>query len=376
MKNILIILISCLILISCGQKSVTENATTEVSIEHRIVLDQQQIKNAGVKIGAAESHSISSILLVNGKIDVPPQNMVSISIPLGGFLKSTQLLPGMKIKKGELIAVMEDQQYIQIQQDYLTARSKLMYAEKEYNRQKELNLSKATSDKDFQQAEADFKTQKVNVRSLAEKLRLIHIDPEKLSEDNISRSINISAPIDGYVSKVNVNIGKYVSPTDVLFELVNPNDIHLNLTVFEKDIDKLFVGQKLKAFTNNDPEHKHNCEILLIGQNLSNERNIEVHCHFEDYDRSLIPGMYMNAEIEVKTLNALVVPNEAIVMHEGKSFVFIEKEKNTFELLEVEIGITENGITEIKGKSAEELNKVVINGAYSLLMGLKNKAEE
>lgn len=375
MKNSIYILLISFMIMSCGSKK-EENKTETNTIEQIIKLNDQQIKNAGVEIGKAENRSISSVLKVNGKIDVPPQNMVSISIPLGGFLKSTQLLPGMHIKKGEVIAVMEDQQYIQLQQDYLTTRSKLSYLENEYNRQKELNQSKAASDKAFQQAESEYRSQKVNERSLYEKLKLIHIDPDKLNENTISRSISITAPIDGYVSKVNVNIGKYVNPTDVLFELVNPNDIHLNLTVFEKDINKLYVGQKLIAYTNNEPNKKYECEILLIGQNLSVERSIEVHCHFESYDRSLIPGMYMNAEIQVKTQNSLSINDDAIVTHEGKNYVFVKKEANTFELVFVNVGVSENGFTEISSNMSLDNVQVVTKGAYSLLMGLMNKSEE
>ena len=375
MKNIIYILFISFMFMSCGNK--TEETKTEgTQLEHVVKLNNEQIKNAGIVIGKLESRTISSILKVNGKIDVPPQNMVSISIPLGGFLKSTELLPGMHIKKGQVIAVMEDQQYIQLQQDYLTTRSKLNYLEGEYNRQKELNLSKASSDKAFQLAEAEYKAQKVNERSLQEKLKLIHIDPDKLNENNISRSINITAPIDGYVSHVNVNVGKYVNPTDVLFELVNPNDIHLNLTVFEKDINKLYVGQKLTAFTNNEPSKKYECEILLIGQNLSAERNIEVHCHFESYDRALIPGMYMNAEIQVKSQNALSVNDDAIVSHEGKSYLFIKKDAQTFEMLQIETGVSEKGFTEVITKLAGGNDQVVTKGAYSLLMSLTNRSED
>ena len=219
-----------------------------------------------------EQREISSILKVNGKVDVPPQNMVSISVPLGGYLKTTQLLPGMHVNKGDVIAVMEDQQYIQLQQDYLTAKARIAFLENEYLRQKELNQSQASSDKVFQQAEADYRSQRILITALGEKLKLAGININKISETNISRSINIYSPINGYVSKVNVNIGKYVSSTEVLFELINPLDIHLALKVFEKNLDKLFIGQKLIAYTNNQPDKKYPCEILLIGKDLINGR--------------------------------------------------------------------------------------------------------
>jgi cobalt-zinc-cadmium efflux system membrane fusion protein len=177
---------------------------------------------------------------------------------------------------------------------------------------------------------------------------------------------------------VNVNIGKYVSPTDVLFELINPKDIHLALTIFEKDIEKLFIGQQLEAYTNYQPENKQTCEIILIGRDLSNNGTTEVHCHFENFDKKLIPGTYMNAEIKVKNKQAMTLPNDAIVRFEGKQFVFVQqKNRNEFEMVEVKLGDSENGFTEIVNqKNNLESESFVTKGAYSILMLMKNIAEE
>jgi cobalt-zinc-cadmium efflux system membrane fusion protein len=375
MKSIFILIISVLFISSCVKQTTSEN--TEVKEETTVItLTDAQIKNAAIEVGKITEQPISSVLKVNGKIDVPPQNMVSISAQLGGYLKSSQLLPGMKVKKGEVIATMEDQQYIQIQQDYLTTKTKLNYLEKEYNRQKDLNESKATSDKVFQQTEADYQAQRIALKALYEKLKLIGINPETLSESGISRNINIYAPIDGYVTHVNVNIGKYVNPSEVLFELVNPTDIHLALTIFEKDIPKLYIDQKVIAYTNNEPEKKHDCEIILIGQHLSDERSVEVHCHFNDYDKTLLPGMYMNAEIEVTNKNSSVLPESAIVNFENKHYVFVQLDKHRYEMKEVLIGTQREGFCELMSTEGFTDKKIAIKGAYTLLMSLKNKSEE
>lgn len=376
MKNYILLSIFISLFFACSIKK-TEDTKTEVTVsENNVQMTDGQIKNAGVATGKIEQKSISSLLKVSGVIDVPPQNMVSISVPLGGYLKNSKLLPGMHVNKGEIIAVIEDQQYIQIQQEYLTAKARASYSENEYNRQKELNQSKAASDKLFQQTEADFKSQQILIKSLYEKLKLIGINPETLNENSLSRSINIYSPIDGYVSAVNVNIGKFVSPTDVLFDIVNPTDIHLALTVFEKDIDKLFNGQKVITYTNNNPEKKYVAEIILIGRDLSHDRNVVVHCHFKQYDKALLPGMYMNGEIETNTSNAFVVPADAVVTYEGKQFVFLAKGKNTFELYEVKTGNTESTFIEITNAKDISSMTIVTKGAYSLLMKLKNTSDE
>lgn len=376
MKNIISIASLSVLLFACGNETKKGITNLEPTPENIVTLTSEQYKNAGIETGKLSTKSISSLLKVNGKIDVPPQSMVSISVPLGGYLKSTKLLAGMHIKKGEVLAVMEDAQYIQLQQDYLTAKAQFALTESEYNRQKELNQSKAASDKVFEQSKANFQSQLILIKSLEEKLKLIGLNPKKLTANTISNSINIYSPITGFVSAVNVNIGKYVNPSDVMFELVNPNDIHLTLAVFEKDINKLSIGQKLFAYTNSNPDKKYGCEIILISKNLSNHNSVEVHCHFEQYDKSLLPGMFMNAEIELSGNNTIALPSEAIVSFENKNYVFTEKGNKQFEMIEVQMGNAENGFTEIFRNENLTNQTFVTKGAYNLLMALKNKSDD
>jgi cobalt-zinc-cadmium efflux system membrane fusion protein len=374
MKTI-IYLIAFSFLYSCG--SADEAPTEEKTmVNSTVTLTNAQFKSANISSHKLETKSISGIVKLNGKIDVPPQNLTSVSVPLGGYLKSTKLLPGMRLSKGEVIAVLEDQQYIQLQEDYLITKSKMELAEQEFDRQKELNKSKSTSDKAFQQAKSDFQNLRISFQSLSEKLKLININPRNLTENSISRSITLTAPFNGFVSKVNVNIGKYVNPTDVLFELVDPIDIHLNLKVFEKDLTKLAIGQKLKAYSNSNSDKKFDCEIILISQDVSVDGSAEVHCHFSKYDKSLFPGMYMNAEIELKSNQVLAIEEQAIVNFEGKNYVFVKQGKQTFEMLEVEVGTKENGWVEVLNSSNFDEKEIVSKGAYTLLMALKNKVEE
>ncbi|MFE3867796.1 efflux RND transporter periplasmic adaptor subunit [Flavobacterium sp. LS2P90] len=374
MKNTVVTLIGLFFLYSCGNKKTEIDPEATPDIEKTTTLTDAQIKNAGIKTGKIELKEISSTLKLNGKIDVPPQNLVSISVPMGGYLKYTKLLEGMYVTKGQVLCVVEDQQYIQLQEDYLLAKAKIGYAKSEYERQKELNRSKASSDKVYQQAQSEYNSLSVMVQSYGEKLKFAGINPSNVSVNSISKSINIYSPISGYVSKVNVNTGKYVAPSDILFEIVNPSDIHLALTVFEKDINKLAIGQSLLAYTNTNPEKKYPCKIILIGKDFSENRSTEMHCHFTSYDKSLLPGMYMNAEIELKSQQSNVLPSEAIVNYENKNYIFVAKENKQFEMKEVTTGNTENEFTEI---ISEDLNEatIVIKGAYSLLMKMKNLEE-
>lgn len=362
---------------SCSQsKKNDEKEASKKSVEMEVQLNDTQIKNAGITTIFLQQQNIESSIQLNGRIDVPPQNLVSVSVPLGGYLKSTKLLPGMHVSKGEVIAVMQDQQYIQLQQDFLLTQSKLHFSEIELARQTNLAATQSTSDKQLQAVQAEVNQLKINAIALGEKLKLININPAKLNSNNISKEINIYSNIDGYVNNVHVNIGKYVNASDVLFELINPTDIHLNLKVFEKDIPNIFIGQQVSAFTNNDPQKKYTCEVILINKNVNEQGVTEVHCHFENYSKLLLPGMYMNAIAKINSKNSYTLPISSIVRFEGKDYVFIEEKKGTYSLNFVEVGVKQESFAAINNYKNFEGKKVVSNGAYTLLMKLKNIEEE
>jgi len=374
MKKYLYLFFTMGLIVRCGENQTVQEVLKKEPIqkENIVVLSEAQSKNAEIQTSRLVVEGISSVIKLNGKIDVPPQNLISVSVPFGGYLKSTDMLPGKMVKKGQVLGVIEDHQYIRLQQEYLLAKVKLKVVEGEYVRQRELNASKASSDKVFQLAEGEFRNAKINLKALEENLELIGVMPQRLDENKISKQITITSPINGYVAKVNANIGKYLTPSDVLFELVNVADIHLNISVFEKDLASLSIGQKVITYNNSKPDQKYESEIILIGHSLTADKNTEVHCHFKKYDKSLVPGMYMNAEIELKNKMAHTILENAILHYGNKEYVFIELSNLKYEMVEVNIGASENGKVEILNFEALKGNSIVTSGAYSLLMTLKN----
>ncbi len=373
----LIAVLSILTILACTGNKTKEAVEVEKGNDSLsadlVTLNAAQLKTANLAFGTAQLMSMHKILKVNGAIDVPPSNIVSISIPMGGYLKKTSLIPGMFVKKGNLLAVLEDPSYIELQQDYLTAKSKLVYLEADFNRQRDLNATKSTSDKIFQLARSDYESQKYLTKSLSEKLKLLGIDPLILNENNISRAINFNAPINGYVTKVNVNIGKYVTPTDVLFEIIDPSDLHLRLIVYENDATNLKVGNKVSFYTNNDIRKKYLAKVAVINPNINEDKTTEVHCHLVNESVRLYPGTSANAEIELNDAKVNAVPEQAIVKWQNKPFVFIKMEGNSFKMVPVEMGVSTNGYVEIKNDLGKQ--SIVTTNAYTLLMQLKNSAD-
>ncbi len=367
-------------LLSCSSQSHKNDAETESSnsqtLRSQISLTDEQQKTIVIRLGSIEKRSISSNIKANGMLDVPPQNLVSISAPLGGFVKSTELLQGMHVKKGQVIVVLEHPDYIQLQQDYLDNKNRLEFLEQDYNRQLDLSKENVNALKSLQQAKSTFLSTKAKVEGLKAKLKMVNINPAEIENGEIKNTVSMISPISGYVSQVNVNLGMHVSPTDVMFRIVDTEHVHAEAQVFEKDIPKLKIGQ-LAHITLSNESTERLAKVFLIGKEITPERTLRVHCHLEGEDSNLIPGTYFSALIETGSASTFALPVDALVNFEGKHFVFIETDavKHSYELVEIKAGASDNGFVEII--SPENLftdfkNKIVVNGSFQLLNVLKN----
>jgi len=367
-----------------GNNPAAEAPESEVLPEDIVEMREDQIKLADIQTGSIEMRSLNNTLKVNGVISVAPQNQATVSMPLGGFIKSTSLLPGNAITRGQTLAIIENQDFIDIQQNYLEAKNKLTFAEAEYKRHTDLYNDEVYSEKNLQQVTVEYKNLLALVRSLEQKLLLIGIDPENLNETNISSTVNLRSPITGYIQSVNITIGKYVEPTDVLFEIVNSDKLFLELTLFEKDADKVARGQKIKFFINNETE-AHEATISQTGKSISNDKTFRVYATVTKPCKNILPGMYVNALIKESENLVTALPSDAIVSFDDKDYIFVfdrNKEEagkpfTEYRMIEVRRGVTEDGYTEVILPEGSELStaKVVIKGAYSLLSAKKNAGE-
>jgi cobalt-zinc-cadmium efflux system membrane fusion protein len=374
----------CLVSCSKGNKPTVEARVVEVLPEDIVELREDQIKLANIELGVVEMHSIGNILKVNGIVSVAPQNLATVCMPLGGFIKSTNLLPGNAVSKGQTLAVIENQDFVDIQQNYLEAKNKLIFAEADFKRHTDLYKDDVYSEQNVQQVTVEYKNLKALVKSLEQKLGLIGINPPELSEDNISSTVNLASPIKGFLKAVNVNIGKYVSPTDVLFEIVNSDKLFLELILFEKDADRVVTGQKVKFYINNESE-KHEAVISQTGKSVSDDKTFRVYAAVTNSCKNLLPGMYVNAYIEESDNKVTSLPSEAIVSFDDKDYIFaFEKDKEEvgkafteYRMIEVKKGVSGSGFTEIIIPDGINLNaaRIVTKGAYCLLSAKKNAGE-
>jgi membrane fusion protein, heavy metal efflux system len=377
MNRIAILFFSCLLIAGCnsGTQSPAEDAGAKAAAD-RVSLTQEQIALLSLTTGKVERRSLANNIKVTGVLDVPPQNLVTISAPLGGFVKYTHLLQGMRVKKGEVIATMEHPDYIQLQQDYLDSKNQLEFLALEYKRQQELAAENINAAKTLQQAKSNYVSMQVRVEGLQSKLRLINISPQEMENGKIKNTISIVAPISGYVTQVNVNPGMYANPTQVMFKIADTDHLHAEAQVFEKDVMKIKTGQRVLLMLPYE-ERPRIAKVYLIGKEISNERTVRVHCHFEKEDPSLIPGMYFSAFIEVGEDLVDAVPAAAVATFEGNSYLFVRESQTTYRLVEIKTGISDSGFTEVILPPGFDPNtEIVVNGTYALISKLKNAEEE
>ncbi|NOS90987.1 MAG: efflux RND transporter periplasmic adaptor subunit [Cyclobacteriaceae bacterium] len=362
-----IVLMAC----SSSDKPAADAATHEAN---GVTLSAEQFKLLDIKLGTPEKKIMSGVINANGMLDVPPQNMVTISAPLGGFVKSTDILQGMRVKKGQTIVMMEHPDYIQLQEDYLLNKNQLEFLELEYNRQQELVKENVSAAKSLQLAKSNYLSTKTKVQGMSAKLKLIGINPTELETGEIKNTITIASPISGFVTQVNVNIGMHVSPTDILFKIVDTEHLHAEAMVFEKDLPNLKIGQRVRVMLSNENAERM-ATVFLVGKEISPDRTVRVHCHFEKEDPGLIPGLYFKALIETEASEHLVLPSTAVVAYNNQHFVFVEKDSLHYLMVQVQVGKSQSDFTEVILPAELVQAKMVINGTYSLLSILKNTEE-
>ena len=285
MKNIIFIaaIATSIVFASCNSnKTETQGEETEHHDEHEntntAMLTAEQMKSIKIELGSIEKKQLTASLKANGILKVPNQNKANATASLGGVIKSILVQTGNTVSKGQIIATITNNSFITLQEEFLSVSSKAELAQLEFNRQKELQQGNATALKNLQSAEAELKTLKARRASLKKQLELIGINTETLTSDNIQSAVSITSPISGAISNVMVNIGSYVDANNPIAEIVDNSQLHLDLYVYEKDLQKLKVGQTIHFTLTNNPGKEYDADIYAISNTFEpNTKAVAVH---------------------------------------------------------------------------------------------------
>ena len=394
-----IFLISLLTITACKQKpeTTTDTATTEKTTappdtaseaeEPGLVeLTEAQYQTVGVTLGSLEQRQMSQLIRVNGSLTVPPGQQVSVATPYGGILKSANLLMGSPVRRGQTLAVLENPEFIRIQQEYLETQSQLLFQQQEYERQRELSRENVGALKNLQQATAQLGTLRARIGGLRQQLALLGLNPARLTPETITRIIPVRAPIGGTLTQVNVNRGSYVAANDVLFEIMNTAGLLAELTVFEGDLSRLQAGQRVRLSVVGVSGERMG-RIKLINREVGPDRTVKVYASLDnpasgestapaDRPGALRPGTFVKAVVETGAATEPALPEAALVQAGNSSqiYVFAGKEQHQgqthyqFRPVPVRAGASQNGYRAVTLPTGVATNaQIVLTGAYDIL---------
>lgn len=370
MKKSLYILISILFLAACKN---LQTEDLEIVDDGFITVTKEQFKSSKLKIDTPFEQSFNVGIKATGKVEVPPENRAKITSFLGGYVKTTHLLIGDKVKKGQALVSLENTEYIDIQKEYIEVAEQIKYLKSEYERQKTLFDEKISSQKNYLKAESEFKRANGMFQSLKKKLELLNISPAQVQKGNLTSTITIYAPINGDVSIVNASVGMYMSPSDVILEIVDTDHLHIELAVFEKDILKIKTGQNIEFTVPQASNETFKAEVVLVGKSIEgNDRTIMIHGHLDkNIKQRLLTGMFVEATILTDSKKGFAIPIEALITENDKYFVLLlnsfENGTYTFEKVSVEIGEkSANEVELIANNRVNKDSKLLIQGVFEI----------
>ncbi len=338
-------------------------------------LSAQQVQALGIELGSLSAQQMGLSVFANGIIDVPPQNKSYIAMPFGGYIKEIKVLDGMLVQKGQVLLVVEHPEIIQLQQTYLELQGQMEFLSADLERQKQLYEKEAGSAKSFQQAKSAYMVNKAQLAGISVQLEMANVNMAALQKGTIERTQRIRSPFSGVITKVTANVGAFAEPKDNLLEIIDLKHAHAELTVYEKYLSFLRKDQLVKLkFV--DVNQTATAKIYLIGREISKERTVKVHCHFDQLPTNITPGSYLKAEIMADNQLQYTLPEEAVVLQNGKNVVFISS-KGNFLPIEVDLLMSQDGRVALTSKKLAQLKqaKIVVKGAYELL-AMRNKEVE
>jgi len=381
MKNIakqLVILLISFTLINCAKSDKnTEANNSQMEVDSNlddglIIVSKKQFENENLSFGKLEEASFPTLIKATGLIDVPPNNRAIVSAHIGGYIKNSPLLVGDKVKKGQFLFSIENILFLELQQEYLETSEQLTYLQAEYDRQNEMYKEKISSKKSFLKAKSEFNKTQIRYKSLRKKLELLNMNPALIENGELSSISSIYAPIGGDITDVNVNTGSYVSPADVIMEIVNTEHIHLEINIFEKDALSIKEGQKVFFSLPESSAKMYEGEVHLIGKSIGIDRTIRVHVHMEGESVNLfLPGMFVQAQIVVSDTLNMALPESAVIDLNDKTYVLqlksAEKDQYLLEKKEVITGSSHENQILIRNFNTLDSSAKYLLDSYNLI---------
>lgn len=302
MKKILLPL--TLLLGACSNSGTSSTAADPASaaVQTADTVELAAAEPADAAVDAASGvTSVPNETLFNGTLAIPPQHRATVTLTMGGSVRSTTLLPGAYVKQGDVLATLENPEFITLQQTYLDSHAQYEYLRTEYLRQQTLSREEASSQKRYQQSRAEYLSMRSRMEAAAAQLSLLGVDTTRLLTSGIAPFLEVKAPISGYAADVQMNVGRHFDVGEPLCEIVDKREMMLRLTAYEKDLPHLMIGDQVEFRVSGMDLQTFHGMVAMIGQQVNSEnRSIDVYVRIADRNAQFRPGMYAMARIRRK----------------------------------------------------------------------------
>ncbi len=339
-----------------------------------IQLTSQQKEAIGIQLDTISNRPFHHSIQISGRLANLPQYEAQVSTFIGGTIKEIKVKEGDKVHKGQILATLQDPVYIELQQNFQEISGELGFLQKEYERKETLFKKGVSSAKAYQKAKAAYLKAKAQSNGLKRKLQLLGISSEAVTKGQMFSEISLRAPIDGFITTINISTGQFSSPEKGLFEISNNAHVFADFKVFDQDINRVKEGDIIYFTVSNAPEEVLKAKVFSIGKALDNSKQaVHVHAKILSKPSHLLPGMVINGRIALDQEKAIALPTEAIIKEGSQSFIFIkdtsysQNNKTRFKRTEIVSKKTDQGYTEIKLlHPLPRTTLVVTKGAYYL----------
>jgi len=359
-------------LFSCKQeKHGAEEGKIDESLVH---ITKEQFDHANMQTGNLQQAVFNDEIKARGMADVPPQSKATVSPVVSGSVKAIFVHQGDRVNKGQALLSFEGTEIIGLQQSYLETFGQVRSLESEYNRQKTLYAEKISSEKLFLEVESNYKKATAACEGLKQQLALLNIDTEKVRQGTIVSSAVIYAPIAGDVIRINVDISKFIQPSDVVAEIADTRQLQLYLSVFEKDIVSIKQGQKVNFSLPDSPNQLFTASVNIIGKAIDRaDRTATVQAlPAGDARNTLLTGMYIDAGIITGSKTVWALPVDALITEEEENFLLVLQSSNNnesiFQKVKVQTGKRYGDLIEIiPDNVVTPASVILLKGVYNAM---------
>lgn len=369
---------------SKAETSESENQEEEIDFQN-IPLSEKQVKAVDLKMGEAQEREMDAMLHANGSLVLRAQDMGNVSSLMGGIVKNVYVKEGQMVSRGQVVATIENTDVVTLQREYYTAYKESEMARLELDRQKTLASAGAGIKKTLQMSEKNYKVAQANLLGTGRQLQQMGISTKEVAKGKFTTIFPLRAPISGTVSDMQASLGSYADMQTPLMKIRNNHAVECDLNVFEKDIAKVKVGDKVLVSLTNQPGVNVSGRVYGMNQYLNKgTKSVAVHVKLDaKRGAKLFEGMYVSGQIATGVQLCMTLPDKAIVSADGKQYVFALNQQHSkggtysFSRHEVTTGVSNNGYTEVAlCKHLKKGQKIVTDNAFYLASLTGDHGEE